>query len=87
MFTFSCGSHCFNISYFNFRGYKGPRKLKTANIYPHVFEANPRKFGDAKIYHFTVYNLSLDDNAGGAHGNIKPMTSKCRHNRHSKEQT
>ena len=54
MFTFSSGSHCFNISYFNFRGYKGPRKLKTANIYPHVFEANPRKFGDAKIYHFTV---------------------------------
>ena len=25
------------------------------NIYPHVFGANPRKFGDAKIYHFTVY--------------------------------
>ena len=24
------------------------------NIYPHVFEAKTRKFGDAKIFHFTV---------------------------------
>ena len=24
---------------YNFRGYKRPRKLKTANFYPHVFEA------------------------------------------------
>ena len=32
----------------NFRGYKRPRKLKTANIYPHVLEAKTRKFGDAK---------------------------------------
>ena len=39
----------------NFRGYNRLRKLKTANIYPHVFEAKTRKFGDAKIFHFTVY--------------------------------
>ena len=37
-----------NNRYFNFRGYKGPRKLEIANINPHVFGANPRKFGDAK---------------------------------------
>ena len=42
---------------FNFRGYKGPRKLKTANINPYVFGANPRKFGDEKIFHFTVNRL------------------------------
>ena len=42
---------------FNFRGYKGPRKLKTANINPYVFGANPRKFGDAKIFHFTVVDV------------------------------
>ena len=41
----------------NFRGYNRPRKLKTANIYPHVFEAKTRKFGDAKIFHFMVYNF------------------------------
>ena len=40
---------------YNFRGYKRPRKLKTANIYPHVFEVKTRKFGDAKIFHFTVF--------------------------------
>ena len=53
---FSCGAHCFKVVYrnFNFRGYKGPRKLKTVNINPYVFGANPRKFGDAKISHFTV---------------------------------
>ena len=39
---------------YNFRGYKRPRKLKTANIYTHVFEAKTQKFGDAKIFHFTV---------------------------------
>ena len=45
---------------FNFRGYKGERKLKTANINTYVFGANPRKFGDAKIFHFTVYlNVTL----------------------------
>ena len=44
---------------FNFRGYKGQRKLKTANINPYVFGANPRKFGDAKIFHFTVYVVDL----------------------------
>ena len=43
-----------NNRYFNFRGYKELRKSKTANIHPHVFGENPRKFGDAKIYHFTV---------------------------------
>ena len=40
---------------FNFRGYKGQRKLKTANINPHVLGAESRKFGNAKIFHFTVY--------------------------------
>ena len=40
---------------FNFCGYKGPLKLKTANINPYVFGANPRKFGDAKISHYTVF--------------------------------
>ena len=39
---------------YNFHGYKRPRKLKTANISPRVFEAKTRKFGDAKIFHFTV---------------------------------
>ena len=39
---------------FNFCVYKGPQKLKTANINPYVFGANPLKFGDAKIFHFTV---------------------------------
>ena len=34
--------------------YSRPQKLKTANIYPHVFEGKTRKFGDAKIFHFTV---------------------------------
>ena len=38
-----------------FHGCNRPRKLKTANIYPHIFEAKTRKFGDAKIFHFTVY--------------------------------
>ena len=38
----------------NFRGCNRPRKLKTVNIYPHIFEAKTRKFGDAKIFHFTV---------------------------------
>ena len=31
-----------------------PRKIKSAKINPHVFETKPRKFGDAKISHFTV---------------------------------
>ena len=44
---------------YNFRGYNRPRKLKTANIYPHVFEAKTRKFGDAKIFHFTVFLRTL----------------------------
>ena len=39
---------------FNFRGYKGPQKLKTAHINPYVFGTNPRKFGDAKIFQLTV---------------------------------
>ena len=44
---------------FNFRGYKGPRKLKTANIGPHVLGPYSRKFGDAKIFHFTVIDSSF----------------------------
>ena len=36
---------------------KRPRKLKTANINPRVFEAKSRNFGDAKIFHFTVYEI------------------------------
>ena len=32
-------------------------------------------------------NLSLNDNAGGAHWSTKAMRSKCRHSRHIKEQT
>ena len=45
---------------YNFRCYKRPRKLKTANICPHVFEAKSRKFGDAKIFHFTVCGFCLE---------------------------
>ena len=52
---------------YNFCGYKRPRKLKTANIYPHVLEAKTRKFGDAKLFHFTVlrkmiFSLSISLN-------------------------
>ena len=39
---------------YNFGWYKNPRKLKSANIYPYVFEEKSRKFGDAKIFHFAV---------------------------------
>ena len=39
-------------------GYKGLRKLKYVNINLHVGE-NPRKFGGAKIIHFTVLCLRL----------------------------
>ena len=37
-----------------FRGHCRPRKLKSAKNNPHVFETKPRKFGDAKISHYTV---------------------------------
>ena len=37
-----------------FRGRCRPRKLKSAKNNPHVFETKPRKFGDAKISHYTV---------------------------------
>ena len=37
-----------------FRGRQRPRKLKSAKNNPHVFETKPRKFGDAKISHYTV---------------------------------
>ena len=43
----------------NFRGYKKSAKIKNAIIYPHVFEAKTRKFGDAKIFHFTVFLDSI----------------------------
>ena len=42
-----------------FVGIKDREKLKIVNINPHVFGANPRKFGDAKIYHFMVCNTVL----------------------------
>ena len=32
-------------------------RLKTANIYPHVFETKTRKFGTAKIFRFTVIGV------------------------------
>ena len=41
-----------------FRGRCWPRKLKSAKINPYVFETKPRKFGDAKISHYTV-SLSM----------------------------
>ena len=37
-----------------FRGRCRPRKLKSAKNNRHVFETKPRKFGDAKISHYTV---------------------------------
>ena len=37
-----------------FRGSCQPRKLKSAKNKLHVFETKPRKFGDAKISHYTV---------------------------------
>ena len=37
-----------------FRGRCRPRKLKSAKNNPHVFKTKPRKFGDAKISHYTV---------------------------------
>ena len=41
---------------YNFHVYKKrPRKLKSTNIYPHVFETKTQKFGDVKIFYFTVY--------------------------------
>ena len=43
--------------------------------------------GKNSLYEQGSNYLSMDDNAGGGHWNIKPMTSKCRHNRHIKEQT
>ena len=32
-----------------------PRKLKSVKNNHHVFETEPRKFGDAKISHYTVF--------------------------------
>ena len=51
---FQCCKSKQNNRNFNFCGYKGWRKLKTANINPHVFEANSQNFDDAKIFHLTV---------------------------------
>ena len=34
--------------------------LEIANIYPYVFEANPRKFGDAKYFHYTVLDRKMN---------------------------
>ena len=43
-----------------FRGHCRPRKLKSAKNNPHIFQTKPRKFGDAKISHYTVcYSLKL----------------------------
>ena len=42
-----------------FHGHHLPRKLKSAKNNSLVFETKPRKFGDAKITHYTVIkNLS-----------------------------
>ena len=38
-----------------FRRHCRPGKLKSAKNNRYVFETKPRKFGDAKISHFTVY--------------------------------
>ena len=46
-------------SKFIFRGRCRPRKLKSAKNNPHVFETKLRKFGDAKISHYTVLHSSL----------------------------
>ena len=43
---------------YDFCCYKRPRKLKTTNIYLHVFEVKSR-IGDAKIFHFTVYSAEF----------------------------
>ena len=40
-----------------FRGCCRPRLLKSAKIIPHVFETKPRKFGDAKISHCTLFTI------------------------------
>ena len=42
-----------------FRGRCRPRKLKSAKNNPHVFQTKPRKFGDAKISHYTVWKSIL----------------------------
>ena len=46
---------------YNFRRYKRPWKLKIADIYPCVFETKTRKFGNAKIFHFTVSKLASSE--------------------------
>ena len=40
-----------------FRGRQSPWKLKSAKNNPHVFDTKPRKFGDAKISHYTVVEV------------------------------
>ena len=42
-----------------FRGHWEPQKLKSAKNNPHVFETKPRKFGDAKISHYTVFGIQI----------------------------
>ena len=39
-----------------FHGRCRPRKLKSAKNNRHVFETKPRKFGDVKISHYTVFS-------------------------------
>ena len=48
------------LEFFFFCGRCRPRKLKSAKNNPHVFETKPRKFGDAKISHCTIF-VSRDD--------------------------
>ena len=46
---------CFTTRGFNFATRK--TNLNTPDIYPHVFEAKKRKFGDSKILYFTVLRI------------------------------
>ena len=45
-----------------FRGCCRPRKLKSAKNNPHVFQTKSRKFGDAKISHYTGITTYLTSN-------------------------
>ena len=42
-----------------FRGHIRPQKLNSTKNNPHVFETKPRKFGDAKIPHYTVLKYPI----------------------------
>ena len=48
---------CGTVAIIRLVGMIDRENLKTANIYPHVFEAKSRKFDSAKIFCFTVCAL------------------------------